>query len=493
MAGSGRRLVFSALLLLWASAAGMSVPTDQRIYQWRREWEWCGSGHERDPLPGLDDARCAKRVPPHFDRVDWACPARWQDDPAFGPSAANLSSRLPISKMDLDALSSVVDDDIHVAVVVVKRAGPRRIRVRYLGNKNAATPHQPWSSTKILAASAASLSLRAQGQRNVGLASSCRNASSTASTHLSPTFSTFSRVGDLLTTCCSYDTTLGISSNQIGAWFQAVGGHVHADRTLHEWLGAPPEETFGGDYGESISTTRLVNERVLVNTPSSSHPNAAPLGVSLEYPPPRPTIENHMSALTMAEWMRRIVHAREDGEKERRIRRRDLGLDHGESVSPFGMEWEDAETILYGGSNTAASAYTDKKGDPVDLQWGGASMSSDIYLQRAAGINGTSEVERMANGRWRIFSKLGFGYSSDRSQFELALNGYMCLPILNQQDGSSSSGNIHNGGLEFAISMWASDAEHQDDGRALDLRFQQATNNVTQFLLAEYYMPRQTA
>lgn len=304
----------------------------------------------------------------------------------------------------------------------------------------------------------------------VGLASSCRNAS----TPPSPI-----RVGDLLTTCCSYDTTLGISSNQIGAWFHAVGGHAHANTTLHEWLGAPPDETFGGDYGESIGTTRLVNERILANMPSSVHPKAAPLDVSLEYPPPTPLIENHMSALTMAEWMRRIVHAREDGEaNDKRTR------------LPRTMVWEDAETILYGGSEKAASVYTDAHGNPVRLQWGGASMSSDIYLQLAAGMNGSSPVEKRANESWRIFSKLGFGYSSERKQYELALNGYMCLPILTGGH-SSDSRNITSsqGGLEFTISMWIADAEHQDDGHVLDARFQQAMKNVTRFLLSKYYMP----
>ena len=109
-------------------------------------------------------------------------------------------------------------------------------------------------------------------------------------------------------------------------------------------------------------------------------------------------------------------------------------------------------------------------------------MSSDIYLQLAAGINGSSEVEKNAKGQWRIFSKLGFGYSDERKQFELALNGYTCLPIL------SEGGSIGRGGLEFAISMWASDDEHKDAGRALDLRFQQATKNVTRFLLENYYI-----
>lgn len=468
--GTGRRfalrVVFLSLCSVFATlgAAG-AASTDQRIYEWRKFWKWCGPKHEREPLQGLDDANCAKRFPRLFDRKSWACPARWQNgDPLFGPAAANLSQAVP--NMDLSALSSIVDSDIHAAVVVIKRNRQGSVQVRYLGNENSIVPFQPWSSSKILAAAAASMTLRSKGQGVVGLASSCENSSSFSSESKSRSSSQPSnvstRVGDLLTTCCSYDTTLGISSNQIGAWFHSIGGHSHADKVLHQWLGAPSEETFGGDYGESIGATRLMNERVLVNTPSSSNP-AAEIDLSLEYPPPTPAIANHMSALTMAEWMRRIVHARED----------DGHINN--------MFWEDAETILYGGSAVAPSAYVDENGKPVHLQWGGASMSSDIYLQLAAGINGSSEVEKNAKGQWRIFSKLGFGYSDERSQFELVLNGYTCLPILSEGEG------VSRGGLEFAISMWASDNEHKDAGRALDLRFQQATKNVTQFLLENYY------
>ena len=75
-----------------------------------------------------------------------------------------------------------------------------------------------------------------------------------------------------------------------------------------------------------------------------------------------------MSALTMAEWMRRIVHARED---------------EGIFTTCSGG----CRSDLYGGNAMAPSAYVDENGEPVHLQWGGASMSSDIYLMPLASMD----------------------------------------------------------------------------------------------------------
>ena len=165
--------------------------------------------------------------------------------------------------------------------------------------------------------------------------------------------------------------------------------------------------------------------------------------------------------------MRRIVHAREDQPGGGAAR----------------IAWEDAAAILYGGSAQEPSAF----GGGARLQWGGASMSSDVYLQRAAGINGSGtaggSVEAAAAEQWRVFSKLGFGFSDTRSQFELALNGYSCLPVFDPQTRVPKLDR----GLEFAISMWAADAQHKDGGRTLDARFQQAVTNVTKYLLAKYH------
>ena len=111
-----------------------------------------------------------------------------------------------------------------------------------------------------------------------------------------------------------------------------------------------------------------------------------------------------------------------------------------------------------------------------------ASLTADMIGETAlVAIRRTSRVERSAREQWRIFSKLGFGFSDERSQFEMTLNGYGCFPVL-ADDGAAVPGR----GLEFTLSLWAADAASQDDGRALDARFQQAVTNITTALLRNF-------
>merc|ERR1711871_1314376 len=102
-------------------------------------------------------------------------------------------------------------------------------------------------------------------------------------------------------------------------------------------------------------------------------------------------------------------------------------------------------------------------------------MSSDVYLQ--LGI-GDQFLSRSSTLDWRIFSKLGFGYSSIRKQYEVTLNGYVCLPL----KGSDGAGNQ---GIEFVISAKAFD-KTLDNGEKVDAKMRQAVENVTQYLISKY-------
>jgi len=62
-----------------------------------------------------------------------------------------------------------------------------------------------------------------------------------------------------------------------------------------------------------------------------------------------------------------------------------------------------------------------------------------------------NRVESESQGHWRIFSKVGDGYSSSRNVGEAVLNGYACLP---QLDGNGKA--IPNAGVEFVISAESS-------------------------------------
>ena len=100
----------------------------------------------------------------------------------------------------------------------------------------------------------------------MGLASSCENSPFHRINVVLPTFERFDQGWRPLDHVLLLRHNTWDKFNQIGAWFHSVGGHAHADKVLHQWLGAASEETFGGDYGESIGATPLMNERVLVNT-----------------------------------------------------------------------------------------------------------------------------------------------------------------------------------------------------------------------------------
>mgnify|MGYP003385942803 CR=1 FL=1 len=73
-----------------------------------------------------------------------------------------------------------------------------------------------------------------------------------------------------------------------------------------------------------------------------------------------------------------------------------------------------------------------------------------------------TQIEDNSHGNYRIFSKLGAGYSSSRSKGEILSNAYACLPIVGS-DGKGKSGsgasidqtninsNINSNGVEFTI------------------------------------------
>ena len=74
---------------------------------------------------------------------------------------------------------------------------------------------------------------------------------------------------------------------------------------------------------------------------------------------------------------------------------------------------------------------------------------------------------------WRIFSKLGFGYSSIRKQYEVTLNGYVCLPL---HDGN---------GIEFVISAKTFD-KTLDNGEQVDKKMRIGIQNVVKYLINTY-------
>ena len=424
-------------------------PTDPAVYQERKDRSWCGPKHEDDPLPGLDDAACAKRFPPLFDR-DFHCPSTW-------PRESMQGFQLPTGRAeDLDVSSELAHlvptdtaADAKVAIAVLRReaAGAQPL-VRFLGNGAERRPHQPWSSSKMLAAAHAAARLRSI-QPNLGLDAVA------AGTPLA----------DMITIIASYDlndTRPGVSSNALGAYFHALGGHQDANRYLHEVIGANANESFGGNYGEPIpsSLSYTLQPGLVPTAPVSVPPDGTPI----------PPINNSMSCLTMAEWLRRIVCVRNDSSLDTFLIRDARFEGKTQRLAAEPTAWVDSAALLYGAPSSALFP---------GLQWGGLSMGTDIYLQLALNL---TAVETRSKGLWRIFSKLGAGISSTAhpGEFEITLNAYGCFPVV-ADDGSSS---VPGRGLEFVLS--AAVVGKGQDGRAADAAMRDLVANVTQYLLLRY-------
>ena len=89
-----------------------------------------------------------------------------------------------------------------------------------------------------------------------------------------------------------------------------------------------------------------------------------------------------------------------------------------EGVQWPNLEARDLEQILYGADETGLFG---------SQQWGGMTADTAIYLQNSLNM---PEVERLSGGSWRIYSKLGAGYSSSRRVGEIITLAYGCFPDL---------------------------------------------------------------
>ena len=84
------------------------------------------------------------------------------------------------------------------------------------------------------------------------------------------------------------------------------------------------------------------------------------------------------------------------------------------------------------------------------LQWGGLTTDTSIFLQKSLNM---TEVDLKSEGRWRIFSKLGAGYSTSRYKGEIITTAYACLPdTLKRYSNHKIDSKLSTGSYEFIIS-----------------------------------------
>ena len=376
---------------------------------------WCNN-EGKSSLEYLDDSKCVKAFPSSFDRNSWSCPITYDEDNTVG---FDLDRALSHANIDIDSLGNMVTNGAHVCAIITRRVGTgpeMKLYHKYYcaGDSSRDDATETWSSSKIFAMANAAGHLRTEETPCTAAADKIGLDGSTVGKHdVTP-------LGDLATVVCSYDTTAGYSSNSLSSYFHDIGfrDRIHSLVAKNGWLlgnnpqpaYTPQPQSLGGNYGEATPSDLGFEFTAAAGDPQC--------GADKD---PWPTMyDNSISALSAAELTRRIVQFREIPEDTR---------------FP-GMLWEDAQAEMYGAETSLLFP---------GLQWGGMTADTAIFLQSALNM---TRVEQESQGQFRIFSKLGAGWSSSREKGEIVSNAYACLPVLD-----SNGQPVPNQGYEFTISV----------------------------------------
>lgn len=248
------------------------------------------------------------------------------------------------------------------------------------------------------------------------------------------------QLGDLATVICSYDSTAGYSSNSLSSYFHDLGWRDRINSVvLNQWLQVPSDQTLGGNYGEATPS----DLGFTVGAPATA------TGCPADKDPWPVKYSNSISALTAVELTRRLVHHRE----------------MEESLRFPGVEWADVRDLLYGAESSGLFP---------GQRWGGMTADTAIFLQSSSAMQSllVENPATLADGRWRIFSKLGAGYSSSRYVGEIVSNAHACVPTVEN--------GVVAGGLEVTITVRGSIAKDASLS-TVDLRVQAAMDAALQF------------
>lgn len=391
---------FMILLLVYFSRLVLSSES-QYYYD-----HWCGG-----ELEYLDDGNCDKLFPSSFDK-NWKCPIALTETAEIITELRNRGfvMETPLLRdiaVDTTTLPSLINSTANICLTLTKRILKSNDEV-YLMNKyycngehSLYDAYETWSSSKIFA--------MANAGRHLTNETNCDDVYGLINNVVSNKYNNVT-LGDLASVVCAYDETAGYTSNSLSSFFHDIGWRSNLNNLINsDWLGMQLNnenpQSLGGNYGEA--------------SPSDLQLIIADNGkfCTLDKDEWLNTYDNSISALTEVELLRRIV----------------LHSDIPDEMKFPGLKVDDVKSMLYGAS--------DKTVLFPNQMWGGMSADTSIFLQSSLDMN---KIDEISYGNWRIFSKLGAGWSTSRQVGEIISNAYACFP---------STANGINDGTEFSITI----------------------------------------
>ncbi len=285
---------------------------------------------------------------------------------------------------------------------------------RYLANANTEDQlYEPWSSSKIMAFTAAVAKAREQG---VGAMSKA------GETHLA----------DLITSINSYAPfgQADGNSNAIATYLLNITGRDRATALFHDdWLKlANAKVRFRGAYEVELFKPATPYWYSLNSDNKASMPELEKNSDDPGYQSYRCeecglTGNKPMTTLAQAEWLKRLASHERD-----------------KLTRQPGLEAEDIQVLFYG------TGHTD-----TDHQVGGMMQGISTMLQHAladaisgkSGSDPKTVLDQATNGQWRTWQKIGWGPSGTRGTGENVVLAHVCLPD-------------YQGGREFTVAAQAS-------------------------------------
>ncbi len=285
--------------------------------------------------------------------------------------------------------------------VIDYRREPGGMAYRYLSNDNSQNRlYEPWSSSKIMAFTAALSKLRGEG---IGANSTVGGVA----------------LADLITGINLYDNFGGASgdSNAIASYFLNLATRDYATALFHdEWLKLANDDVrFRGAYATKVfdpqpnTFVSADGERRYSPDMVRSSPDD-PGYLAYRCDECGTDGNKAMTALAEAEWLKRLaVHDRDPATR-----------------LPM-LETEDVEATFFG------RFHTDER--PVGGMLMGISRFLPDAIAKSLSRAGDTKsiLDQATDGRWRVYQKIGWGPSETRGTSEIVIIAHVCLAELGRE------------------------------------------------------------